>query len=97
MKLFRRSHRVLTRHRIGHEKNFDRMGLALDLDQLFHQLIVDVQASGRINQERVIAESRACFKASRVSSSGSFVSGFSKIDWPVAFAMTFNCSRAAGR
>ena len=55
VKLFRRTHRILAGHRISHEKNFDRMRFALDPDQLFHQLVVDVQSSGGIDQKRVIA------------------------------------------
>ena len=56
MKLFRRSYRVLSGHRIRHEQNFRRMRFAFNLHQLFHQLIVDVQTSGRIDQKRVIAD-----------------------------------------
>ncbi len=54
VELFRRSDGILSGHCVGDKKDFDRMGFALDADQLFHQLIVDVQASGGINQQRVV-------------------------------------------
>src|SRR5438874_2281172 len=55
MKFFRRSDCVLSGHRIRNEKNFDRMSLAFDRDQLLHQLMIDVQAAGRVDQKSVIA------------------------------------------
>ena len=55
VELFGRAHRVLTRHRVGDEENLDGARVGLDPDQLLHQLVVDVEASGRVDQERVVA------------------------------------------
>ena len=55
VKLFGRTNRVLSRHRIGDKQNLDGMRLALYRDELFHQLIVDVQTSGRVDQQRIEA------------------------------------------
>ena len=55
MKFFRRSHGVLPGHRIRDEKDFHRMRFTFDTDQLFHQLVIDVQPAGCVYQKCVVA------------------------------------------
>src|SRR5205085_8375510 len=55
MKLFRRTNGVLASHRVSHEEDLDWMSLPLNVDQLFHQLIVDMQAARGVDQQRVEA------------------------------------------
>ncbi len=55
VKNFCRTNRVLPGHRVGDKQNFDRLGLGLDLLELDHQLVVDVQTAGRVDHQRVKA------------------------------------------
>ena len=55
VELVGRFHRVLPGHGVGHEQDFDRIQQCLQLLQLVHQLIVDVQAAGGIDQQNVAA------------------------------------------
>ena len=48
-------HRVLPGHGVGDEQDLDRVQLLLQLLQLGHQLVVDVQAAGGIDQQHVAA------------------------------------------
>src|SRR5206468_11252403 len=50
-----RANRILTCHRVSDEKNFYWMCLTLYTNQLVHQLIIDVQASGCIDQQCIKA------------------------------------------
>ena len=46
-------HGVLPGHGVGHEQDLHRIELLLQLLQLHHQLVVDVQAAGGIHQQHV--------------------------------------------
>ena len=89
---------VLPGHGVGHEQDLDRVELLLQLLQLGHQVVVDVQAAGGIHQQHIaaavdaFAARRACQVERRGSRRRAFVDRLADIR-----AMTFNCSRAAGR
>ena len=56
--------RILPGHGIGHEQYFDRVQQSFELLKLFHQLIVDVQSTGGIDDKHIAARDRclaACF------------------------------------
>jgi len=55
VELFRGANRVLSGHGVGHEQNLRRIQQLLQRLHLIHQLIVDVQAAGRIDDEYVAA------------------------------------------
>ncbi len=55
MELIRRPHRVLPGHRIGNEQNLLRIQQALQHLHLLHQLLIHVQTTGRIHNQRVAA------------------------------------------
>ena len=44
---------VLAGHGVGDEQDFDRVELFLELAELGHQLFVDVQAAGRVDEDYV--------------------------------------------
>ena len=48
-----RAHRVLPDHGVGDEQYFGGIQLALEVRQLVHQLIVNVQAAGGVHQDHV--------------------------------------------
>ena len=50
-----RGHRVLAGHGVADEEDLVRLDLLLDLDQLGHQLVVDVQAAGGVEDQGVAA------------------------------------------
>jgi len=69
-----RFHRVLPGHGVCHEQDFDRVELFLELAQLAHQLVVDVQpaaVSTSSTSRPLLALSR---RAARASSIGCFSS-----------------------
>ena len=47
--------RVLPGHRVDHQENLIRPHAAVDLGELSHQLLVDVQPAGRVQDKRVAA------------------------------------------
>ena len=49
----RRTNRILTRHRIADEKGFIRLRFVGDLLQLAHQLVIDVKATGGVEDDDV--------------------------------------------
>src|SRR6185295_10717029 len=55
VKLLRGSHGVLSGHRVGDKQNLRRHCLRFDLFKLDHQLFVDVQASGSVDEQGVVA------------------------------------------
>src|SRR5215213_9005726 len=55
VELFRRAHRVLTRHRVRDEENLGGARLRLNLYKLLHQLFVDVESARGVYEERVVA------------------------------------------
>ena len=63
-------------HGVGHEQDLHRVELLLELLQLGHQLVVDVQAAGGIHQQHVAAGVDALrARAERARSSGCVSSG----------------------
>ena len=53
VELIRRLHRVLTGHGVGDKQDFGRVQRFLQLMQFLHQLFVNVQAAGGIDQQNV--------------------------------------------
>ena len=51
----RRFDGVLSRHGVGHEQNLHRVELLLQLLQLHHQVVVDMQAARRVHEQDVAA------------------------------------------
>ena len=55
MKLFSRTHGILSRHRIRDEQRLDGSRLGLDALKLRHQFIINVKPSRSVNEQRIIA------------------------------------------
>ena len=55
--------RVLAGHRVDHQVHLVGLDAAVDLRQLVHQLFVDVQAAGRVEDHHVGAGALACSTA----------------------------------
>ncbi len=55
VELVGRLHRVLPGHGVGDEQNLGGIELFLELGELRHQLVVDVQAAGGVDQQNVAA------------------------------------------
>src|SRR5213075_2853703 len=55
VKLFGGTNSVLASHSISDKEDLNWMSLPLDVDQLFHQLVVDVQTACGVDQQRVEA------------------------------------------
>ena len=53
MKFTGGTHRVLPDHRVGDEQHFARLQFLLQIGQLVHQLVVDVQAAGGVDQHHI--------------------------------------------
>ena len=53
--LLRHVHRVLSSHRVDHEQHVVRLDGLADADQLGHELLVDVQAAGGVDDQDVLA------------------------------------------
>ena len=51
---FRHVHGILTGHSIYNQQNFVRLYLTLDVLQLLHQFLIDVQAACGINDHHII-------------------------------------------
>ena len=84
--------RVLPGHRIGDVQQVRRIGDALDRDELGHQLVVDVQPAGRVDDDDVEAEVPGLRHArpfARATGSISPAGSCTRTDafWPT----TFNC------
>ena len=47
--------RVLARHRVDHEQHVVRLRALLDLGELLHQLLVDVEPAARVDDQHVAA------------------------------------------
>ncbi len=76
VELVGRFHGVLAGHGVGDEQNFGGIEQFFELGQLGHQLFVDVQASGGIDQQHVAAGLHGFFaRAERASSAGLVSSG----------------------
>src|SRR5438874_1391771 len=54
------AHRVLTGHPIGDEENFVGMDLALEMIELRHHLVVDLQPAGGVDDDHTIAVAPRC-------------------------------------
>ena len=48
-------HRVLTGHRVHHQQDLRRLHRVADALQLLHQGLIDVQATGRVEKDQVVA------------------------------------------
>ena len=48
-------HRVLTGHRVHHQQDLRRLHRVADALQLLHQGLIDVQATGRVQKDQVVA------------------------------------------
>ena len=53
MKFSSGANRVLTDHGIRHEKQFGRVEFFFQVGEFFHQLVIDVQAAGSVDQDHV--------------------------------------------
>ena len=49
------AHRLLAGHGVGDEQDLVRLDAALDVDQLLHQRVVDLQAAGGVDDDGVVA------------------------------------------
>ena len=93
-------HGVLAGHGVGDEQDLDRVELLLQLLQLRHQLVVDVQAAGGIHQQHVAAGLHGfALRAERARSSGCCLVRRALVDRQARrrARSRCNCSRAAGR
>ena len=50
--------RFLAGHGVGHEQDLGRIDLVLDVDELLHHRLVDLQAAGGVDDDRVVARAR---------------------------------------
>ena len=47
--------RFLASHGVGHEQDLGRLHAVADIDQLLHQAVVDLEAAGGVDDDRVVA------------------------------------------
>ncbi len=76
---------ILSGHGVGHEQNLHRVELFLELLQLHHQVVIDMEAAGRVHQQNVASPidafpaCRACQVQRRRLSGRAFIDGLADI------------------
>jgi len=96
MELIRNIHCILAGHAVGYQENLVRFDQRLDLLKFVHQLVIDMQPSGGIENDDIdkmlLRIVYGCF-----ADLGGLAPSKKKCSTAIESASTFNCLTAAGR